>query len=131
MATDSALFRRFSEEYPMLMHFSMIALSVQLVVAVAEHPPKFDIARGCKVDSASAFDPNAGMKATIKRCVDDEQQAKDLLETQWSGFANTARISCTSEAVGSGADTQADPPSYVDSLTCIQDAQLARTLQKN
>jgi hypothetical protein len=115
----------------MLIQFSMIALSAQLVVAVADHPPKFDIARGCKVDSASAFDPNAGMKATIKRCVDDEQQAKDQLETQWSGFANTDRISCTSEAVGSGADAQADPPSYVDLLTCIQDAQLARTLPKN
>jgi len=28
----------------MLMHFSMIVLSSQLVVAVADHPPKFDIA---------------------------------------------------------------------------------------
>ena len=58
-----------SEEHPMLMHFSMIVLSSQLVVAVADHPPAFDIARGCKVDSASAFDPNAGMNATIKRCM--------------------------------------------------------------
>ena len=57
----------------MLMHFSMIVLSSQLVVAVADHPPAFDIARGCKVDSASAFDPNAGA-----RCMDDEQQAKDI-----------------------------------------------------
>ena len=64
-----------SEEHPMLMHFSMIVLSSQLVVAVADHPPAFDIARGCKVDSASAFDPNAGMNA---RCMDDEQQAKDI-----------------------------------------------------
>jgi hypothetical protein len=47
----------------MLMHFSMIVLSSQLVVAVADHPPAFDIARGCKVDGASAFDPNAGMNA--------------------------------------------------------------------
>ena len=62
----------------MLMHFSMIVLSSQLVVAIADHPPNFDIARGCKVDSASAFDPNAGMNATIKRCMDDEQQAKDI-----------------------------------------------------
>src|SRR3954469_10602531 len=115
----------------MLIQFSTVALSAQLLIAVADRPPKFDIARGCKVDSASAFDPNAGMEATIKRCVDDEQQAKDQLEAQWSGFANTDRISCTSEAVGSGADVQADPPSYVDLLTCIEDAQLARTLPKN
>ncbi len=127
----SASSRETSEEHPMLMHFSMIVLSSQLVVAVADHPPAFDIARGCKVDSASAFDPNAGMNATIKRCMDDEQQAKDQLETQWLGFVNSDRVTCTSEAVGNKADAEADPPSYVDLLTCIQDAQLARKLPKN
>jgi len=115
----------------MLMHFSMIVLSSQLVVAVADHPPKFDIARGCKVDSASAFDPNAGMNATIKRCMDDEQQAKDQLETQWLGFVNSDRITCTTETVGEKADAGATPPSYVELLTCVQDAQLARKLAKN
>jgi hypothetical protein len=109
----------------------MIILSSQLVVAVADHPPKFDIARGCKVDSASAFDPNAGMNATIKRCMDDEQQAKDQLETQWLGVANSDRVTCTSAAAGDKADAETDPPSYVDLLTCIQDAQLARKLPKN
>jgi hypothetical protein len=115
----------------MLIQFSMIVLSSQLVVAVADHPPKFDIARGCKVDSASAFDPNAGMNATIKRCMDDEQQAKDQLETQWLGFVNSDRITCTTETVGEKADAGATPPSYVELLTCIQDAQLARKLPKN
>jgi hypothetical protein len=71
----------------MLMHIPMIVLTSQLVLTVADQPPKFDIARGCKVDSASAFDPNAGMNAT--------------------------------------------PPSYVELLTCVQDAQLARKLPKN
>ena len=115
----------------MLMHFSMIVLSSQLVVAVADHPPAFDIARGCKVDSASAFDPKAGMDATIKRCIDDEEKAKDQLETKWSGFMNSDRVTCTSEAVGNKADAEADPPSYVELLTCIQEAQLARKLPKN
>ena len=115
----------------MLLQLSMIVLTSQLVVAVADHPPKFDIARGCKVDSASAFDPTAGMNATIKRCMDDEQQAKDQLETQWLGFVNSDRVTCTGAAVGSKADAETDPPSYVDLLTCIQDAQLARKLPKN
>ena len=78
----------------------MIVLTSHLVVAVADHPPKFDIARGCKVDSISAFDPNAGMNATIKRCMDDEQQAKDHLEAQMLGFVNSDRIICTTETVG-------------------------------
>src|ERR1700738_5141439 len=107
----------------MLMHIPMIVLPSQLVLTVADHPPKFDIARGCKVDSASAFDPNAGMDATIKRCMDDEQKAKDQLEIQWSGFANSDRVMCTTEAVGEKADAGATPPSYVELLICIQDQQ--------
>jgi hypothetical protein len=81
--------------------------------------------------SGSGAIPNAGMNATIKRCMGDEQQAKDQLETQWLGFANSGRVTCTSEAVGNKADAEADPPSYVELLTCIQDAQLARKLPKN
>jgi hypothetical protein len=115
----------------MLMHFPMLVLTSHLVVAVVDHPPEFDIARGCKVDSVSAFDPNAGMNATIKRCMDDEQQAKDQLETQWLGFVNSDRIMCTTETVGEKADADATPPSYVELLTCMQDAQLARKLPKN
>lgn len=115
----------------MLMHIPMIVLTSQLLLTVADHPPKFDIPGGCKVDSASAFDPNAGMNATIKRCMDDEQQAKDQLETQWLGFVNSDRIMCTTETVGEKADADATPPSYVELLTCMQDAQLARKLPKN
>jgi hypothetical protein len=115
----------------MPMHIAMIVLTSHLVVAVADHPPEFNIARGCKVDSASAFDPNAGMNATIKRCMDDEQQAKDQLETQWLGFVNSDRIMCTTVTVGEKADADATPPSYVELLTCIQDEQLARKLPKD
>jgi hypothetical protein len=58
--------------------------------------------------------------------MDDEQQAKDQLETQWLGFVNSDRVTCTSEAVGNKADAEADPPSYVDLLTCIQDRESFR-----
>jgi hypothetical protein len=110
----------------MLISFSMIILASQLVITVADNVPKFDIARGCKIDSASAFDPNAGMSATIKRCVNDEQQAKDQLQTQWSSFDNADRTMCT----GSTTNDSSTPPSYVELLTCLQDQQLARKLPK-
>jgi hypothetical protein len=60
--------------------------------------------------SGSGEIPNAGMNATIKRCIGDEQQPKDQLETQWLGFANSSRVTCTSEAVGNKADAEAAPP---------------------
>jgi hypothetical protein len=115
----------------MLVQISNMLIASQLIFSVADSVPKFDIPRGCKVDSASAFNPNAGMDATIKRCVDDEQQAKDQLQTQWSGFESSDRAMCTSETVGEKADQNATPPSYVELLTCLQDQQLARKLQKN
>ncbi len=114
----------------MLLQFSMVVLGSQLVIAVANDVPRFAIARGCKVDSASAFDPKAGMDATIKRCMDDEQTAKDQLETQWADFSASDRAMCTGEAVGNKADANFTPPSYVDLQTCLQDQQLARKLPK-
>lgn len=110
----------------MLISASIIMLASQLVIAVADDVPKFDIARGCKIDSAAAFDPNAGMSATIKRCEEDEQRAKDQLQAQWSEFASSDRTMC----VGSTTNDSATPPSYVELLICLQDQQLARKLPK-
>ena len=112
----------------MLIQFSMIVLTSQLVIAVADGVPQFNIERGCKVDSASQLDLNASMNATIKRCMTDEQQARDQLQAQWSGFLASDRAMCTGAALGS---SDATPPSYVDLLTCLQDQQLARKLPKN
>ena len=50
----------------MLISLSMIVLTSQLVIAVADNVLQFNIERGCRVDSASAFDPKAGMNATIR-----------------------------------------------------------------
>jgi len=122
--------RKSSEEDYMLIQFSMIVLASQLVIAVADGVPQFNIERGCKVDSASAFDPSAGMSATIKRCVDDEQRAKGHLEAQWSGFIASDRVMCVGATVVNKSDAAEIPPSYVDLLTCLQDQQLARKLRK-
>jgi hypothetical protein len=114
----------------MLISFSIIILTSQLVIAVADNVPQFNIERGCKVDSASAFDPNAGMKATIERCVKDEQQAKNQLQTQWAEFASSDRVMCTTVTVGDKSDESSTPPSYVELLTCLQDQQLVKKLRK-
>jgi hypothetical protein len=114
----------------MLVPISIMILTSQLLIAVPDDVPQFNIERGCRVDSASAFDPNAGLDATIKRCVDDELQAKNQLQTQWSGLSNSDRVMCTGETVGVKSDDNATPPSYVELLTCLQDQQLARKLPK-
>ena len=40
----------------MMVPIPIMILASQLIVAIADDVPKFDIARGCKVDCTSAFD---------------------------------------------------------------------------
>ena len=104
----------------MLLPVSIMILATHLVIAVVDDVPKFDIARGCRVDSNAVYDPNLGMAGTIKRCADDEQKARDQLQTKWSGYANSDRTMC----VASTTADPSNPPSYVDLLTCLEDQQL-------
>jgi hypothetical protein len=113
-------------EAKMLVPVSVMILTSQLVVAVSDDVPKFNIARGCKVDSTSAFDLNAGLNETIKQCVSDEQKAKDQLQAQWPEFPVADRKMCGGEVT----DDSSIPPSYVELLVCLQDQQLARKLPK-
>jgi hypothetical protein len=110
----------------MLVPVSVMILASQLVIAVSDDVPKFNIARGCKVDSTAAFDLNSGLNETIKRCVSDEEKAKDQLQAQWSEFAVADRKMCGGETT----DDSETPPSYVELLVCLQDQQYARKLQK-
>ena len=98
--------------------FSMIVLSSQLVVAVADQVPKFDIARSCNLISNAAA--SVSEQQPIERCASDEHRAQQQLESQWSTFPAASRAQCrTMEAIG-------DTPSYVSLLTCLQENQLAK-----
>ena|SRR5437667_2672677 len=94
---------------------SMIVLSSQLVVPVADGVPKFDIARSCKLDAAAT----AGLSVDqpVKKCISDEQGALTQLGSQWSKFPASSRASCTSQESIGGT------PSYVSLLTCLQFSQ--------
>jgi hypothetical protein len=94
---------------------SIIILSSQLVVAVADQVPKFDIARSCKLDAAAATGLSA--EQPIKNCMNDEQKALQQLGSQWPKFTASSRASCSAnESVGG-------TPSYVSLLTCLQMGQ--------
>ena len=98
--------------------FSMVVLSSQMVVAVADGVPNFDVARSCKLDVAAT----AGLSVdqSLKNCMNDEQKARGQLASQWSKFPSSNRASCTAnESVGG-------TPSYVSLLTCLQMSQGAR-----
>ncbi len=91
---------------------SMIALSSQLVVTIADGVPAFDVARTCKLDLAAT----AGLSDTqsLKSCTMDENRAKRLLGSEWPKFSSSSKTSCISQESVGGT------PSYVSLRTCLQ-----------
>jgi hypothetical protein len=94
---------------------SMIVLGTQLAMPVADGVPKFDVARSCKLDAAAT----AGLSVdqSIKKCMSDEQKARQQLASKWSKFPAASRASCTSQESIGGT------PSYVSLQTCLQMGQ--------
>jgi hypothetical protein len=105
----------------MLISFSTLVLASQLIVTVADNVPNFNIERKCKAANVSAFDPSASLNARIKGCTDDEQAAKDQLQTQWAQFAPSDKKMCMGLTTNDSLN-----PSYVELLTCLQGQQLVR-----
>ncbi|WP_414470803.1 hypothetical protein [Microvirga sp. M2] len=90
----------------------LLALPLLASVAWAEGVPRFDIAAMCR--AAPRLDAND--KDTDKNCVRDETEARTELEREWAGYDARLRARCTSETRIGGS------PSYVEVLTCIQEA---------
>ena len=83
-----------------------------LVVAVADGVPAFDISRSCKLDTAATT--GLAVDQSLKNCVDDENRARQQLDSQWSKFSASSKAECI-PLEGIGGD-----PSYVSLLTCLQ-----------
>jgi hypothetical protein len=94
---------------------SMIVLSSQLVLPVADGVPKFDISRSCKLDVAAT----AGLTVdqSIKSCISDERKARQQLGNNWSKYPAASKATCIpQESIGG-------TPSYVSLQTCLQFGQ--------
>ena len=99
----------------MPLSISMIVLSSQLVMPVADGVPKFDIARSCKLDVAAT----AGLSVdqSVKSCISDERKARQQLASKWSKFPAASKATCIpQESIGG-------TPSYVSLQTCLQFGQ--------
>ena len=106
------------KEYQMPISISMIVVSSQLVVTVADRVPTFDVARSCKLDVAAT----AGLSVdqSIKSCMSDEKRARQQLSSQWSKFSGSSKAECIpQESIGG-------TPSYFSLLTCLQLGKWAR-----
>jgi hypothetical protein len=89
-----------------------IALSSQLIVAVADSVPVFDIARSCRLDLSAV----AGLSDTLplRACMGDERKARHQLVNQWRKFTASSKAECIpQESIGG-------TPSYVSLQACLQ-----------
>ena len=108
-------------KFAMLIASAMCAVCTQPIAATAGEVPSFDVRKSCHADVQA--DRDGGRAAG---CLGDEQKASEVLVSQWTQFGEESRTRCT-QMVNDVAGTQ----SYVELLTCLQAAEIAKTLPKN
>ena len=67
----------------MLIHLPIIILTSLHPTPIADAVPKFDIAWECQFE--------AGSKDELDRCVTDETQAREQLQTEWEKSSSLVR----------------------------------------
>ena len=91
----------------MLIHLPIVILTSLHAIPVAGALPKFDIARECGFES--------GTKEEQERCMTDETQARDRLQTEWTQYTPSQKKQCNQETrAGDGIS------SYVELQTCLE-----------
>ena len=80
---------------------SAALLGPQLIIAVADRVPSFDVGPSCR-------------ESSVSDCLKQEELARGKLAEQWSRFTAQEKANCTADARYAGH------PSYVGWLTCLQ-----------
>jgi hypothetical protein len=93
---------------------AIIALNLSSSHVLADDLPNYDLAPSCRIETVTA--------AGDRSCMRDEQTARATLLEQWSQFAPSDRTRCQQLEESGGA------PSYVELLTCLQEAAAAKKL---
>jgi hypothetical protein len=94
-----------------------LPLAAQLVIAVADGVPKFDVTGSCRAAAAAATD-----QGRLQTCIDSEHKARDQLAKDWSTFAAGDRTNCVSAMRGF-------QPTYTELITCLEMERDVRQLR--
>jgi hypothetical protein len=93
--------------------FVALSLATQMVVAVVDRMPQFEVEPTCRAAARAA----PQMSENMDSCVRQERTARDNVQKTWMQFRASDRAHCTSL-------TQIGPqPSYVQLLTCLEIAR--------
>ena len=92
------------------------------VILAADKVPQLDIKQSCRSAGASSvMGPNSGTR-NAAACEQDENDARNKLEQEWTTFTAAERARCTRISTLGGS------PSYVELLTCLEMAKAAKQL---
>jgi hypothetical protein len=102
----------------MLIHLPIMILTSLHPTPIADAVPKLDIARECQFE--------AGSKEDLDRCVTDERQAREQLQTEWAQFTPSEKTQCNRENDVGGIF------SYVELQTCLEmERDVKREVDRN
>jgi hypothetical protein len=102
------------------MAVASLLLGLQVAVAVADGPPKLDLAATC--DAAARFSISAGRDK--EACLGDEGEAQTTLAKNWSKYNVDDKNQCVGTVKTGG------PPSYVELLSCIEILRDAKSIRE-
>src|SRR5712672_4481125 len=97
-----------------------LLLGLQVAVAVADGPPKFDLAPTC--NAAVRFSIVAGRDK--EACLDDEHTAESTLAQNWSKYDAVDKTQCVGNVKTGG------PASYVELLSCLEIMRDAKAIRQ-
>src|ERR1700724_1080706 len=106
---------------PFAVRIASVALSLgaQPVLALADSPPKLNVAPSC--DAAARVAIVAGRDR--EACMGDERAAQDILTKGWDKFAPADKTQCV------GMNEKGGAASYVELLACLEIMRAAKRVR--
>jgi hypothetical protein len=92
---------------------TLLSAAVAWIVAIADAPPKFDAAPGCKAAAAINQSLDLSVSQDYESCMNDEESARNELAQNWNTYPADAKTRCV------GQTTVGGTPSYVEVVECI------------
>jgi hypothetical protein len=92
---------------------TLAAALVGSVLLVADGPPKFNPAQGCKAAAAIDQSMDLAVSQSYESCMNDEESAHQQLVQTWSKYTPQEKSRCVGQTEVGGM------PSYVEILECL------------
>jgi len=100
--------------------FVALSLVAQTGIALADEPPKLDVAPSCEAAARGAVVIGRDKAA----CMGDENAALDVLKQNWSKYSGDDKVQCVGNVKTGG------PASYVELLSCLEIMRDAKSIRE-